>query len=101
MGEGVSVYLQVSRILVLTGSISITAGLYLQAIKLWRTKSASDFAPLLVLSVLYNEIVWLNYGLALWEWPIIMIGLLNIPAAVAIFVGYGIYGNNHQKGVES
>lgn len=77
-----------SQILVFVSTFLIVIGLYLQAWKLWNTKSVDDFAPLMVVSLLVNEIVWLNYGIQLKEWPIIAISILSIPAASLIAVGY-------------
>lgn len=77
-----------SRVIVLFASISITLGLYSQAIKIWETKSAKDFSGAIVFALLFNEFAWLNYGISLFEWPIILIGVVNVPAAIGIFWGY-------------
>jgi MtN3 and saliva related transmembrane protein len=84
-------YLEVSRIITVLASIFISFGLYTQAIKIWRTKSAKDFTLIIVLALIFNEAAWLNYGLALWEWPIILLGSVNIPAAIAAGIGYFKY----------
>ena len=86
-------YTEIARVLVVVASAVITAGLYAQLIKLFRTKSVEDFSPLLVVALLGNEFAWLNYGLALREWPIILVGLLNVPAAVGIALGYWRYND--------
>lgn len=90
-------YLEVSRIVTLLASIFMTFGLYAQAIKIWRTKSAKDFTVTIIAAIIVNEIVWLNYGFVLWEWPIITLGCLNIPAAV--IAGYGFI--KYRKGTPS
>lgn len=84
-------YLEMSRIVTLLASISITIGLYDQALKIWRTKSAKDFTTTIVVALLFNEIAWLNYGFALMEWPIITLGILNVPAAIITGVGFVKY----------
>ena len=76
--------LQISRFLVVLASIAITFSLYLQVEKIWRTKSANDFSPVLLASLLFNEAMWLNYGLNLREWPICLISMANLPAVLAI-----------------
>lgn len=79
---------EASRVLVMIGSFLITLGLYDQALKIWRTRSAKDFTLLIVVALLFNELVWINYGLAIGEWPIYLISAVNLPAAVAALVGY-------------
>ncbi len=81
-------YLEISRIITFIASILITIGLYDQAFKIWRTKSAKDFTITLVAALLFNEIAWLNYGFALFEWPIITLGILNIPAVIIASLGF-------------
>ena len=81
-------YLELSRVMTFVISLFMTFGLYVQAWKIWKTKSAKDFALLIVLAIVANEVVWLNYGLALREWPIIGLGILNVPCVIAIVVLY-------------
>jgi len=81
-------YLHVSRIITFIASIAITYGLYDQALKIWRTKSAKDFTWSIVVALLFNECAWLNYGFSLMEWPIITIGILNVPAAIIAGIGF-------------
>ncbi|OQB05702.1 MAG: MtN3/saliva family protein [bacterium ADurb.Bin212] len=85
-------YLELSRLFTIVASIVITLGLYRQIVKIWKTKSAKDFSLLLIVALFINEIAWLNYGLALGEWPIIFIGVINIPAIVMAFYGFLKYG---------
>jgi len=81
-------YLDGSRIVTLFAALAISYGLYDQALKIWRTKSVRDFTLSIIAALLFNEAAWLNYGVALREWPIITIGCLNIPAASLIVLGY-------------
>lgn len=81
-------YLAVSRVVVMVASLFITISLYDQALKIWRTKSAKDFTATIIAALLVNEIAWLNYGFSLSEWPIIVLGFLNVPAAIIAFIGY-------------
>ena len=84
-------HLDISRLVTLLASIFITFGLYGQATKIWRTKSAKDFTVTIIVALIFNEVAWLNYGLALWEWPIIVLGCLNIPAVVIAGLGFFKY----------
>ncbi len=87
-------YVEISRILTVIVSITITYGLYDQANKIWKTKSAKDFTASLLISLIANELIWLNYGIALREWPIIFITLLNIPAVIKAIIGYRRWGHH-------
>jgi uncharacterized protein with PQ loop repeat len=80
--------LPTARLLVVIASAFITLGLYGQVRKIFCTKSAGDFYPVLLLALLANELTWLNYGLALREWPVILIAGLNLPAVGGALIGY-------------
>lgn len=86
-------YLEVSRIITLAASVFITVGLYDQAIKIFRTKSAKDFTWSIIVALVINELAWTNYGLSLSEWPIVVVGLVNIPALIIVLIGYIKYCN--------
>ncbi len=84
-------YLEISRIATFVGSLALTFGVYAQAYKIWRTKSAKDFTPILIFALILVEIVWLNYGIVLREWPIIALEAINIPgifATAILFIKY-------------
>jgi len=85
-------YIEFSRLFTIIASAVITFGLYDQVIKIWRTKSAEDFTFILLIALFINEIAWLNYGFALTEWPIILLGAVNIPAIILAIIGYIKYG---------
>ena len=85
-------YPEISRVITVLASLTITFGLYAQCCKLFRTRSARDFNPALVGSLLFSEIVWLNYGLVLGEWPIVLISCLNLAPVALITLGYWRYG---------
>jgi uncharacterized protein with PQ loop repeat len=84
-------YDEITRFLILIASMTISLGLCAQCIKMFRTKSARDFNSLLIASLLFNEFVWLNYGLALQEWPIIASSAFNLVPVTLITVGYCFY----------
>jgi MtN3 and saliva related transmembrane protein len=80
--------LEVSRVLTLLASLAISFGLYAQVWKMYRTGSVRDFTPVLLFALLTSELAWLNYGLVLREWPIILISGANLPAAVLAAAAY-------------
>ncbi len=84
-------YLEISRIFTVIASVAVTVGVYVQAYKIWRTKSAKDFTWVIIIALILNEIAWLNYGLALSEWPIILISSVNIPGIIFTFIGFVKY----------
>jgi MtN3 and saliva related transmembrane protein len=84
-------YLEISRILTVVGGIAITVGLYAQSIKIFKTKSAKDFSWIILFALMINELVWLNYGFALSEWPIILLSGANIPGVVLTVIGFLLY----------
>jgi len=85
-------YLEFSQWVVTLSNLVIIYGLYDQAFKIWRTKSAKDFTWTLIVALIVNEAAWLNYGYALWEWPIILVSCLNFPAIIYAGIGYLKYG---------
>jgi len=90
-------YLEISRIITLIASILITFGLYDQALKIFRTKSASDFTWTIIFALFFNEFAWINYGFSLSEWPIIVVGAANVPAIIIIIIGYKKYSYDRKK----
>ena len=87
-------YDEISRVITVLASLTITVGLYAQCVKLFRSRSARDFTPALVGSLLFSEVVWLNYGLVLGEWPIVLVSCLNMAPVVLITLGYWRYGRS-------
>ena len=81
-------YPTVSRMAVTAASCLITVGLYQQAYKIWRTRGVRDIAATVVAAVLLNELAWLNYGIMLVEWPIVLVTSFNLLPAITICVGY-------------
>jgi len=86
-------WLEFSRIITVIASFAITAGLYRQGFMIWKSRSAKDFSMLLIVAVVFNELAWLNYGIALVEWPITLVALLNIPAVAMATAGYFKFRN--------
>jgi len=80
-------------------NIATVYGLYAQAWKVWRSKSAKDFSWELLTALFAAEVAWLNYGFALAEWPIVSLSVANLPAIIALYVMYRKYtGVEHEKG---
>lgn len=92
-------YGDITRLAVTATSIVLTIGLYAQVVKIFKTKSASDFSWVVVVALLFDSLAWLNYGFYLWEWPIITIGLTSFPAVVGALVGYIMYGQGRKANV--
>jgi uncharacterized protein with PQ loop repeat len=90
-------YPTISRFAVTVASFLITVGLYQQAYKIWKTRSVHDFAAIVIAAVLVNELAWLNYGVMLAEWPIILVTALNLIPAVAICTGYIRFRRNDEN----
>lgn len=90
-------YLELSRILTLIASFFITLGLYDQALKVFKTKSAKDFTWTIIFGLFLNELAWINYGFSLYEWPIIVVGAVNIPAIIILIIGYRKYSHVGKK----
>ncbi len=81
-------YAEIARLVALSSSLIVTVGSYEQVWKIWRTKSVRDIAPSLIYLSGVNEVTWLNYGFAINEWPIILVGIINFPACVLAIWGY-------------
>lgn len=90
-------YLEVSRIAAFSSSLVLVTGLYFQAYKIWKTKSAKDFTPLLIVALLIDEALWMNYGLAIHEWPVWLLGVTSLPAAIVVAAGYLKYRGGDQR----
>lgn len=71
--------------------IMITIGLYAQAIKVLRLKSASDVSLILLIALVYSELACFVYGLWIREWPLILLVSTSIPADVMLVYGYCRY----------
>jgi len=54
---------------------------------MFKTKSASDFTYSILIALFFAEIAWLNYGLLLNEWPIIVMVALELPASILALYG--------------
>jgi MtN3 and saliva related transmembrane protein len=90
-------YPTISRLAVIAASFLITMGLYQQAYKIWKTRSVRDFVAVVIAAVLVNELAWLNYGMMLGEWPIILVTALNLIPAAAICMGYIRFRRNDEN----
>jgi len=103
-GSGVLVrvslpYDEVARMGALCSSALITVGSYDQVWKIWRTKSVGDISAPYVLLLGVNEVTWLNYGIAIQEWPMIIVGIVNFPACALAIWGYLKFRKQKEKPV--
>ena len=85
------------RVNCLLAGLVITAGIYVQLAQVFRTKSAKDFALILVIALFYNELAWLVYGIYINEWPIVALCAVNLPADFGIAIGWILYSGKCQK----
>lgn len=90
-------YDESARILALASSVLITLGTYDQVWRIWRTKSVNDISASYVLMAGVNEVTWLNYGIAIREWPMIVVGVVNFPACVLAIWGYLKFRDSKKK----
>ena len=89
----------VAGYLAIATSLFLSYGLYAQVWKIYRTKSAKDFALPLILALVFNELAWLNYGLRLGQLPVWIIPAFNLPAVIAGIPGYLRYRRPTKSGV--
>jgi len=83
----VEAYCDISRLMTFLANLTICAGLYAQCYKIFRTQSSKDINLALVVALMMGQVMALNYGLAIREWPIIAISCLNLPAVSLIAIG--------------
>ena len=84
-------HLAISRVLALLTSLAITFGSYDQVIKIWKTRSARDISYSLIVAWLLNEFAWVYYGAQIKEPIIVVLSVLNMPAALIGALGYWKY----------
>lgn len=87
---------------ILAGLATIT-GVFLglgslpQAIKIYRTKSAVDIAPLSYVIIVLGSSVWILYGMELKSLPIVIPNVLGVILGTIILVGWSLYGKRRKK----
>jgi uncharacterized protein with PQ loop repeat len=86
-----STYCELSRVIQLLSNVALTFGLFAQCGHLFRTKTVKGITPLLVVSLAVTQLVRLNYGVAIKEWPIIAAGVINVVPVALIAIGYWRY----------
>lgn len=75
-------YAETSALIALASSAIVTYGTYAQVWQMWKTRSVRGVASSLIWLSSVNELTWLNYGFAAHEWPLMVIGIVNLPACV-------------------
>ncbi len=87
---------------ILAGLATIT-GVFLglgslpQAIKIFRTKSAKDIAPLSYLIMVVGSSIWILYGFELKSLPIVIPNVLGVILGTVILLGWFRYGKRPNK----
>ncbi len=89
-------YTELTRYSVTIASISLVIGLYHQIYKMFKTKSADDFSILMIVALLICQVTWINYGLVLDEWPILLISIAELPTGVLALIGYYKFRNKNE-----
>ena len=87
-GARVHAWIQVSRWLTVAASVGMVCALYSQGFKIWRRRSVEDIHFAIAIVPLLSELAWINYGLAIREWPILLICGVNLGACIMITSGY-------------
>ncbi len=81
-------YVEISRIAASATNILLLLGMYHQTWKMWASHEVNDLSGPLVIILLVDTIVWLNYGYVIDEWPIKLMGWVGAPAAIGMTLGY-------------
>jgi MtN3 and saliva related transmembrane protein len=68
-----------------------------QAIKIYRTKSAIDIAPLSYVIMVVGSSIWIFYGLELKSLPIVIPNVLGVILGAIILMGWFRYGKPVKK----
>lgn len=68
-----------------------------QAVKIFRTKSARDIAPVTYFIVVVGSFIWTLYGWELKNLPIVIPNILGIILATVILTGWFLYGRARRK----
>jgi len=72
--------------------VAITAGLYFQAFRIFKTREATNISLVLIVALVYHEISWFIYGIHISEWPIITLTAATFPAVLMLIVGFIKFG---------
>ena len=90
-------HLELSRVLVLVANIGMVIGLYSQVYKVYRLRSAKELSKPFFYILLFSEIAWLNYGIALLEWPIMVICIANLPGIISLLIATFYWGDKNDS----
>lgn len=63
-----------------------------QIYKIFKTKSAKDISVITYILLALGSIVWVLYGIELWNIPILIMNGLALIEFLIILVGFYIYG---------
>lgn len=89
--------LTILRINSAVAGMLISLGIYIQCFRVFRSRSAKDFSPALVIALIYFEVSWLAYGISINEYPVISMTAATLPADIGIAIGYLLYGRKPNK----
>ena len=83
-------------ILTTIAGISMASSNGLQALKIFRTKSAHDIAPSAFIILTIGAFIWIIYGFAIGDFPIVISNSLGFAFTLIVLLGYLIYGNKNR-----
>ena len=90
------------NIMTILASLATITGIFLglgslpQAIKIFRTKSAKDIAPISYVIMMFGSSIWILYGLELKSLPIMIPNILGVILGTVILVGWFRYGRSYK-----
>jgi MtN3 and saliva related transmembrane protein len=66
---------------------TLTTGAYLpQVLRAWRTRSTRDVSLKMYLVMVTGTFLWLVYGIALWNWPIMLSNSASLILTCSILI---------------
>jgi MtN3 and saliva related transmembrane protein len=70
-----------------TAAACCTTGAYIpQVVKIWRTRSAADISSHMFAIMALGTALWLIYGIALIDWPIICANAISLALTATILM---------------
>jgi len=64
--------------------VSMTGSFFLQAIKIWKNKSAKDVSLLMFIVSIINFVLWTAYGYLIKSWIIFSPNVVGLVAAITV-----------------
>ncbi|MHC5035868.1 MAG: SemiSWEET family sugar transporter [Planctomycetota bacterium] len=84
--------LEITTVLGFAAAVLTTSAFFPQVVQTWRTRSAKDLNLKMFLLLTVGIFLWLVYGIAIGEWPVIVantVGLLSSLTMLVFKIRYG------------